>query len=237
MLWCDLRRSILSRRMAFTILFGLVCLYLPTFYLLIEEKRWIWENNLVDSLRDAYGLGIYIFCAPATAAICASSLYIQDRKAGVFTMLLQRIGKRRYMISKVMCCGLAGSCALVVPVLLFSFFQYSIYAGFKCVPGEWSVILSDCISLVPFGFVWAVVGLSLSSWADSVQVAYASPYAIAMLMKIIGSVTGLGWLDPMRQISPINTVLIDTWMIVSLQGTLFIASLTVLRIGVKKCAN
>lgn len=237
MLWCDIRRSVLSRRMLFTIMFGLFCLYQPTFYIMRTSGRWIWENGLIASLQDAYGFGVYIFCAPATASMCASALYVQDKSTGVYPFIVERIGRKRYLLSKLLCCGLSGSVALVLPVLIFSFLQFSLYAQWQCKQGEWGAIWLDAATFVPFGFVWSIIGLALSTCSDSTQVAYASPYAIAMILKMLSSRLGWKWMDPMRQISPLNTTLLAPWLIAAIQGAELLICLLLLWKGVRKCAE
>ena len=236
MLLYDVKRSLLSKRMLVVVLFGLVCLYQPTLYLKMMEDRWIWESDLISSLQDALGLGIFEFCAPATAALCASALYVQDRRTGVLPLYIARVGRRRYIFSKLMCCGLSGALSLALPILIFSFLQFALYAGWKCAAGDWKTIFIDVLTYIPYGFLWATVGLALSTWTDSAQVAYAAPYAIAMTMKTFSDSCGQ-WLDPSRQVSPLNGTLMDWRLIVLIQMCELLLCVGLLHWGVRRCAE
>lgn len=234
MFWYDMRRSLFSKRMLWIILFALICLYQPTFYLKMVENRWIWESDLLTSLQDAFGLGIFELCAPATAAICASALYLQDISSGVLPFYISRIGSKRYIFSKFLCSGLSGSLSLALPILLFSFLQFTFYSRWQCAPDDWKTIFLDIATYVSYGFVWADVGLALSVWTDSVQVAYAAPFAIAMTMKTFSDALGK-WLDPSLQVSPLNGTLLDWKFIFIIQGSVLLACAILFYIGVKKC--
>lgn len=235
MLWYDVRRSLLSFKMIAIVTVGLLILYQPTLYVYLEEGRWIWENDLLNAVRDAFGLGYYIMCSTATAAVCASALFLKDKKSGMVSYLLPRIGTARYILSKFLCCGLSGAVSLSVPFLAYAFIQYSAFCGWVCEPGAWELIWVDVGLFASYGFVWAIVGLSISSWGTNLQMAIASPFGIAFTLKMFCNYTDFKWLDPGLQIATLNGPTHPIQWILVGQCVCVLACLSIFVAGVKRC--
>ena len=234
MLMFDLRRSILSLRMVVVVLMGLAILFLPAVYVKVNENRWMWQNDLIGCYQDATGFGVYLFCAPALASLCGSNLYARDQSNGFTSLALPRAGKARYIISKILCCGFSGGLSLMLPVALFVFAYMLIHLSALPCGEELRLIAEEALLFIPYGFSWAILGLGISCVLKLDYAAYASPYAIAMLLRLFASLSGIKWVSPNGLVSPLNTMLKPLWQNVAYQSTIILISIGLMITGINK---
>lgn len=166
-------------------------------------------------VRTVHTFGTFDLFAPAIAAVPCGAAFYNDFKSGYCKFIFTRTGRMKYLISKVLSCGIAGGLAVFLPNLLFdiflwifakphtpeisAFFNLSIFESMEFKLNGLVVMIILLILSFLFGAAWALVALAFSAFIPNKFAAYAAPFMLYFSASLI-----LGQTDDTLKFSPIN---------------------------------
>lgn len=143
------------------------------------------ETFMINALEQ----GAVVSLIPVLAVIPFSGAYVDDLKSKFARLFLIRCSYSNYLISRILvsflcsgsCIAFGGGIAWSLSALLFMPMELAGETNWSVI----STVIQKLILMFCNGGLWAVIGLSLSTFMESKYVAYASPFVIYYLLVIL----------------------------------------------------
>lgn len=147
------------------------------------------NNYHTDFLLDTLGSDIIVPFVVILAVLPFAASYIDDIKSKYARLCLIRSGYITYLVSKVLVCYLCGGFIIVAGVLLAWGMSALAFLPMERdtedLQGSTALLLKTCGLLFLNGGLWAVLGMSMSTFIESKYIAYAFPFVIYYLLIIL----------------------------------------------------
>lgn len=219
MFFSESKRAIRSKWFYITMCAGLCQLIRGFFELVGYPNSYSYTNLEVISI--SLGFGLYIYLCPVFCAIPYAHSFSDDFNFRTIIYKMTRASRRSYALSKWLANGLAGGISIAFPFLIYclligavtspfdmknphhlQLFSETIYEGFNMANNGWLFIMMISALMFLFGFIWANVGMCISSYIPSRAVAVMAPFLICYCFMYMSQHLGILWLNPMDLLYP-----------------------------------
>lgn len=165
------------------------------------------DDDVLTSITSLFGMSGFIYFAPLFPGLPFAFSYIDEKNSGYIYYMIGRMGKKKYMIRKLLWTGLSGGTASSFPVFLVFFYltltlhasagdagsEYFPYMfegmNWEAYIGIWGgrfVLLLKLILIFLFGVFWSEVTLMLSLIISNKYIVLILPTAIYLTFWMIG---------------------------------------------------
>jgi len=165
---------------------------------------------------------------PIFAVIPYSNTYVEELKTKYVRFCLVRTSYSHYIFSRIAICFLCGGSVALAGSIMSMFFSLLMFTPFEIAISEGDVVAIQFVfiftTMFLSGGLWAVVGMSISSFIESKYVAYAAPFVVYYLLVILCE----RYLPSAFLLYPPNWTNPDAWPYGLLGVTAFLLELTVI---------
>ena len=213
----DLKRAVVSWRFLLLLALGLLLLYQPVFYLkkVADGYR---DMELLDAVMCASGLGYYTSALPLLSGLTYADSFAWEYAGGAFPYILQREGRIRYIVSKVLITSVVSGILVSMSFVLFCGMHILLFVPQMPTKAEVSVVIHEATLLLRYGMAWSLV----------------SPFCIAQFMWLLSAVFGLPILNVKDSIFVLNGTELTPAMIWIQELVIVGVAITAFSIGVWK---
>jgi len=187
----DLKRAILNKKMLFSLVISFICLIVGSY-----ESLFLYSNtDFADTYFNAICTGtscIFALLYPLLACVPYADIYSEEYKTGYTNYVFMKVSKKRYILSKVLSCGIGGGVAVSLPTVVFLIISV-IKNGTSIVDstivtyithGQDFFINSPILYCVLYsvnsficGFIFSVLGLVVSTYTQNKYLIMLIPFA------------------------------------------------------------
>lgn len=175
------------------------------------------ECDLIDGLFSAYFSGVASHIVPIAVSVVSVMKFYDELSVGIYRVEVIRTGRLKFVFQKVMEAFLSGALVMLATLLVYTL-AACIYGGIHHLPitiegrGLISVdeeptvyvqwikegrgiffYLVQCIFVMVYGTVWAVLGTAFTVFITNKRVAVLFPYILKVLMECLGSYCYVKW--------------------------------------------
>lgn len=208
----ELKRYLVSPIFAVTVIAALAIIVYPIF----DNLKRIFNNpqSYLFYISGVHTFGTFDLFAPAIAAIPCSTAFYNDYGTGYCKFILPRTSRLKYLLSKVIICGITGGLALSIPIFLLYVFlwlfgnphtsdmnllQGSVLGNIEYANNGLNVMIVLLALTFLFGIAWSLVGLTVSAFIPNKFAAIAAPFMIYFALSTVLSLD-----DTMFVFNPMN---------------------------------
>ena len=141
----DLKRAVVSWRFLLLLALGLLLLYQPVFYLkkVADGYR---DMELLDAVMCASGLGYYTSALPLLSGLTYADSFAWEYAGGAFPYILQREGRIRYIVSKVLITSVVSGILVSMSFVLFCGMHILLFVPQMPTKAEVSVVIHGVVA-------------------------------------------------------------------------------------------
>jgi|SRR5690625_397315 len=225
----DLKRSIFSVYFLFSVVFVLIILFVS-----ISDEYAFGDMAGVLHLMDLARGGPIGLLAPILATIPFSGSFSIERNNGFLPFVFVRSDKNTYIWSKLLTTGLSGAFVLTIPYVLFFLgliirfpnlpLDNSLAGPFGDVAHTSPIVYIFLMFIVTFvfGFIYALIGLAISTIFKQTLFAHVFPFALYLLPAFLFIFFDIAYLEPTTTWDIASNSFATVWTI---GGQLFVLGL------------
>ena len=228
-----MKRAVVSWRFLLLLALGLLLLYEPVFFL-IKVADGYRDMELLDAVMCASGLGYYTSALPLLSGLTYADSFAWEYAGGAFPYILQREGRIRYIVSKVLITSVVSGILVSMSFVLFCGMHILLFVPQMPTKAEVSVVIHEATLLLRYGMAWSLVGLAFSAIVPNPVIAMVSPFCIAQFMWLLSAVFGLPILNVKDSIFVLNGTELTPAMIWIQELVIVGVAITAFSIGVWK---
>lgn len=197
----EIKNSFINFKMLCVILIATGLLFFELFAIeKVHLNDWsMFDESRICIICDVISLSIFTLVAGMFPGIPYSQSFILEKESGYYRYKLIRTKTKRYIATKILCAGLSGAVAMVIPYILLCIPVYAM--GSKVILGEnvevlvgtvWNdvlikygdnlVIVLKGVLFMLFGILWSEFALLMSIMISNKYLAFVMPYIIYELL-------------------------------------------------------
>ena len=192
------------------------------------------DMELLDAVMCASGLGYYTSALPLLSGLTYADSFAWEYAGGAFPYILQREGRIRYIVSKVLITSVVSGILVSMSFVLFCGMHILLFVPQMPTKAEVSVVIHEATLLLRYGMAWSLVGLAFSAIVPNPVIAMVSPFCIAQFMWLLSAVFGLPILNVKDSIFVLNGTELTPAMIWIQELVIVGVAITAFSIGVWK---
>lgn len=189
----EIKKAVLSVRMLWSIIIGIMLLYQPEFYL-HKMQASLWSFDLSNAMQASLGLGAFVMLSTALCAIPFADRYCWEKRTRFCLYAQYRQGRINYAFSKICATAISGGISVMLPFALFCLLHILIVPSSFTNLDPIHIALQESFYFFIYGSAWAVLALGFSSFTNSPLVVLAVPLCIERGVQLVAVAFKADWL-------------------------------------------
>lgn len=216
----ELKRSIFSIYFILAAVFLLIVLFIS-----VSSEYSFGDMTGALHLMNFVRSGLISLFAPILAAIPFAGSFSIERNNGFLPFIFIRTNKSTYIWSKLLATGLSGALVLTIPYALFFLWlviRFPVLPLDNSLPGPFgdvaqtapmAYVLFIFVVTFLFGFIYALIGLAISTVFKQSLFAYIFPFALYLLPGFVFIFLNIAFLEPTTTWDVTSNSSASTWTI------------------------